>query len=221
MRLAPRVMVPRISIRLRPVRRPRTHAISRLARQWRFVQPSAWALGLVARPAAIRPGGPHRVDRVASLAARRCSPCLLTDISALAKRDQGYEIRRATVSVDPYSNCVAVISAGLEGAACVAGLRGTDAQVTLFVKARNARGRMATRRVGGVDASSAEQALTCDHGAQCFAPVRPRFKVSMARTMAANCVNEWPATQSTFLNHQISRWSVSPVLGEVDPSTGA
>ena len=50
---------------------------------------------------------------------------------------------------------------------------------------------MAPRRVGWVDASGAEQAVTFDHGAQCFAPDRPRFKATMARAMAANCFSEW------------------------------
>lgn len=95
------------------------------------------------------------------------------------------------MSFDPNSNRVAVIGSGLAGAACVAGLRGTSAQVTLFEKSRNVGGRMATRRVGWVDASGAEQAVTFDHGAQCFAPVRPRFKAVMARAMAAGCVSEW------------------------------
>ena len=50
---------------------------------------------------------------------------------------------------------------------------------------------MASRRFGWVDASGAEQAVTFDHGAQCFAPDRPRFNAAMARAMAANCLSEW------------------------------
>lgn len=95
------------------------------------------------------------------------------------------------MSQNPNSNRVAVIGSGLAGAACAAGLRGTDAQVTLFEKAHHAGGRMATRRVGWVDARGAEQAVTFDHGAQCFTPVRPRFKAVMARARAAGCVSEW------------------------------
>ena len=95
------------------------------------------------------------------------------------------------MSLDPNSKRVAVIGSGLAGAACVAGLRSTNARVTLFGKSRNVGGRMATRCVGWVDASGAEQAVTFDHGAQCFAPDRPRFKAAMARAMAANCLGEW------------------------------
>ena len=221
MRLAPRVMAPRISVGSRAVKRPRNHAISRLARRWRFARRSAWVRGLEARPAALCPGQPHRVDRAASTVVGRYSPCLLAETSASVKRDPGYKLHGATVTLDPCSRCVTVIGAGLDGAACVGGLRGAAAQVTWPEKVRSAGGRMAPRRAGWVDASSAKRSVTCDHGTQCFVPVRLRFKAAMARTMAANCVNEWPATESPFLNYQISRWSVSPVLGEVDPSTGA
>ena len=86
---------------------------------------------------------------------------------------------------------VAVIGSGLAGAACAAGLNRGDAQVTLFEKSRNVGGRMATRRAGWVDADSAEQSVTFDHGAHCFTPVRPRFKAAMARATAAGCVSEW------------------------------
>ncbi len=95
------------------------------------------------------------------------------------------------MSLDPHPIRVAVIGSGLAGAACAAGLRGTNAKVTLFEKSRNAGGRMATRRAGWVDADGAEQAVTFDHGAQCFTPVRPRFKAVMARALAAGCVSEW------------------------------
>ena len=151
----------------------------------------------------------------------RCPPCLLAETSASVKRDPGYKLHGATVTLDPCSRCVTVIGAGRDGAACVGGLRGAAEQVTWPEKTRNAGGRMAPRRAGWVDASNAKVSVSCDRGAQCVVPVRLRFKAAMARTMAANCVNEWPATESPFLNHQISRRSVSPVLGEVDPSTGA
>ncbi len=86
---------------------------------------------------------------------------------------------------------VAVIGSGMAGAACAAGLTRGDAQVMLFEKSRNVGGRMATRRAGWIDADSAEQSVTFDHGAQCFTPVRPRFKAAMSRAMAAGSVSEW------------------------------
>jgi renalase len=95
------------------------------------------------------------------------------------------------MNFDPNSHRVAVIGSGLAGAACVAGLRGTGAQVTVFEKARTVGGRMATRHAGWVDFSGAEQAVTFDHGSQCFTPVRPRFKAVLARAVSAGCVTEW------------------------------
>ena len=95
------------------------------------------------------------------------------------------------MTLDPSSVRVAVIGSGLAGAACAAGLNRGGAHVTLFEKSRNVGGRMATRRAGWIDASGAEQSVTFDHGAQCFTPVRPRFKAVMARAMAAGSVGEW------------------------------
>ncbi len=86
---------------------------------------------------------------------------------------------------------VAVIGSGLAGAACAAGLSRGDAQVTLFEKSRNVGGRMSTRRAGWVDAAGAEQSVTFDHGALCFAPSRPRFKAVVARAAAAGSVGGW------------------------------
>ena len=95
------------------------------------------------------------------------------------------------MTLDPSPVRVAVIGSGLAGAACAAGLNRGDAQVTVFEKSRNVGGRMATRRAGWVDANSAEQSVTFDHGALCFTPVRPRFKAVMKRAMAAGSVTEW------------------------------
>ena len=76
----------------------------------------------------------------------RCPPCLLAETSASVKRDPGYKLHGATVTLDPCSRCVTVIGAGLDGAACVGGLRGAAAQVTWPEKVRSAGGRMAPRR---------------------------------------------------------------------------
>lgn len=95
------------------------------------------------------------------------------------------------MSIDTSPVRVAVIGSGLAGAACAAGLRSAGAQVTLFEKSRNVGGRMATRRAGWVSADGAEQSAAFDHGAQCFAPVRPRFKAVMARAVKAGCATAW------------------------------
>ena len=86
---------------------------------------------------------------------------------------------------------VAVIGSGLAGAACAAGLNSAGAQVTVFEKSRNVGGRMATRRADWVDADGAERSTAFDHGAQCFTPVRPRFKAVMTRAIAAGSVSRW------------------------------
>ena len=86
---------------------------------------------------------------------------------------------------------VAVIGAGIAGAACAAGLHRAGSHVTMFEKAMAVGGRMATRRVGWTDADGAEQSVTFDYGAHGVAPVRPRFKAVMARAALAGCVGEW------------------------------
>jgi renalase len=86
---------------------------------------------------------------------------------------------------------VAVIGAGISGAACAAGLRRAGSHVTMFEKSMAVGGRMATRRAGWIDADGAEQSVIFDCGAHGFAPVRPRFKAVMTRAALAGCVSEW------------------------------
>ena len=86
---------------------------------------------------------------------------------------------------------VAVVGAGLSGAACAAGLRGAGVQVTLFEKSRNVGGRMATRRATWADASGIVHPVSFDHGAHYFSAARPRFRAALAHAAAAGCVVEW------------------------------
>ena len=86
---------------------------------------------------------------------------------------------------------VAVVGAGLAGAACAAGLRVAGVQVTTFDKSRNVGGRMATRRASWVDGAGAEHPVAFDHGAHSFQAVRPRFRAVMARAVAQGCAAEW------------------------------
>ena len=117
------------------------------------------------------------------------------------------------MSLAPNSNRVAVIDPGMAGAACVAGLRGTNAAVNLLEKPRNVGGRAATRHAGWLDASGAEQAVTFDHDSQCFAPDRPRFKAAMARATAANCLSEWPSRMyAALLAEHGQCLAVSPTM---------
>ena len=90
---------------------------------------------------------------------------------------------------------VAVVGAGLAGAACVAGLRLTEVQVTAFDRSSGVGGRMATRHATWADATGAAHTVAFDHGAPCFTAVRPRFRAVVARAEADGCVAEWqPAT---------------------------
>lgn len=86
---------------------------------------------------------------------------------------------------------VAVIGSGMAGAACAAGLSSAGTQVTLFEKSRNVGGRMASRQADWIDADGVERSVVFDHGAQCFTPVRPRFKAVMSRALAAGSVGPW------------------------------
>ena len=86
---------------------------------------------------------------------------------------------------------VAVVGAGLAGAACAAGLHVAGVQVTSFEKSRNVGGRMSTRRASWPGESGAEHRAAFDHGAQCFHAVRPRFRATMKRAVAAGCAAEW------------------------------
>lgn len=81
---------------------------------------------------------------------------------------------------------VAIVGAGLAGAACAAGLRRHGWQVTVFDKSRGVGGRMATRRAE-VDG----HALTFDHGAPCVAPRDPRFRALWAQAVADGDAARW------------------------------
>ena len=86
---------------------------------------------------------------------------------------------------------VAVIGAGMAGAACAAALHQAGLSVTVFDKSRGIGGRMATRRAEwqGVDGSVVMAEF--DHGAQHFAARQPRFRAAMRRAAAAGVVAAW------------------------------
>lgn len=86
---------------------------------------------------------------------------------------------------------VAVIGAGIAGAACADGLQRAGYQVTVFDKSRGPGGRMATRHIRWTDAEGTEQAGDIDHGAQHFSASTPRFRALMARAEAAGAVARW------------------------------
>ena len=95
------------------------------------------------------------------------------------------------MSDSPQLSRIAVIGAGVAGAACAASLKRAGAQVVVFEKSRGTGGRMATRRARWTDETGAEQSAEFDHGAQHFAARHPRFKALMLRAMAAGRVALW------------------------------
>jgi renalase len=88
---------------------------------------------------------------------------------------------------------VAVIGAGLAGAACAQGLRQGGAEVTLFEKSRGSGGRMATRRAEWSEADGSTQRADFDHGAQLFGVRHARFGAFVARAQRAGAVAPWRA----------------------------
>ena len=77
---------------------------------------------------------------------------------------------------------IAIIGAGIAGAACAEVLTEAGHQVSLFDKSRGAGGRMSTRRGDG---------WQCDHGAQYFRARDPLFRAAVEEWEAAGVVAPW------------------------------
>ncbi len=86
---------------------------------------------------------------------------------------------------------VAVIGAGIAGAACAASLREAGLAVTLFDKSRGIGGRMATRRAEWAAADGSPVCAEFDHGAQHIQARQPRFRAALRRAAAAGVVAAW------------------------------
>jgi renalase len=82
---------------------------------------------------------------------------------------------------------VAVIGAGVAGAACAAALARAGHHVTVFDKARGPGGRMSTRRGQHVDA----QPLAFDHGAQFFTARDAGFQAVVQQGLQAGWISPW------------------------------
>jgi predicted NAD/FAD-dependent oxidoreductase len=88
---------------------------------------------------------------------------------------------------------VAVIGAGIAGAACAGALQRCGIDVTVFDKSRGVGGRMATRRVTWAGADGVGHSSEFDHGAQHFTARGPRFRGVLQRAERAGCVAPWQA----------------------------
>ncbi len=94
---------------------------------------------------------------------------------------------------------LAVIGAGVAGAACAAALLSAGIDVTLFDKSGGVGGRLATRRVdvAGLDGSTIR--IEFDHGCPHFSATRPRFQALLARAQARGLVARWrPRVHARF-----------------------
>ena len=79
---------------------------------------------------------------------------------------------------------VAIVGAGMAGAACARGLADAGLAVTVFEKSRGAGGRMSTRRV---------PPHAFDHGAQYATARSPAFRAAMQDWVAAGVAAPWDA----------------------------
>jgi predicted NAD/FAD-dependent oxidoreductase len=77
---------------------------------------------------------------------------------------------------------VAVIGAGISGAACAFQLQSLGFEVQVYEKSRGASGRLSTRRT---------DAWSADHGAQYFTARNPLFKEEVNRWIESGLVAQW------------------------------
>ena len=86
---------------------------------------------------------------------------------------------------------VAIVGAGIAGAACAAGLLCAGFDVTVFDKSRAVGGRMATRCVRWIDSDGHARSARLDHGAPFVAATRPRFRAVLRRAEALGLAMPW------------------------------
>ena len=107
---------------------------------------------------------------------------------------------------------VAIVGAGIAGAACAAGLLRAGFDVTVFDKSRAVGGRMATRRVRWIDGEGQERSVQLDHGTPHFAASRPRFRAVLRRAQALGLAMPWRVrVHATFPQAPLrDRWVSAP-----------
>jgi renalase len=86
---------------------------------------------------------------------------------------------------------VAVVGAGVAGAALTRALLEEGAAVHVFDKSRGPGGRLATRRVAWIDAAGRERTTAFDHGAPCFSARDGRFRNAVAQAVHAGVLTTW------------------------------
>jgi len=94
---------------------------------------------------------------------------------------------------------VAVVGAGIAGAACASSLARAGFEVTVFERSSGAGGRMATRRAAWTDAEGAERQVAFDHGAPGFGARSARFRAVVGRAQALGHLARWrPRVHAEF-----------------------
>lgn len=88
---------------------------------------------------------------------------------------------------------IAIVGAGLAGAACARTLASSGAQVTLFDKSRGIGGRLSTRRTVWTDALGVEQPVQFDHGAVGFEAHSLAFQAVVQQGLADGWIARWAA----------------------------
>ncbi|TVR10162.1 MAG: FAD-dependent oxidoreductase [Salinarimonadaceae bacterium] len=99
---------------------------------------------------------------------------------------------------------IAVIGAGMAGAAAARLLADSGASVAIFDKSRGLGGRMATRRIEGG---------AFDHGAQYFRAQGARFAARLAEWREAGLVEEWE--QGRFVGAPAMNAPVKALIGDI------
>lgn len=89
---------------------------------------------------------------------------------------------------------VAVVGAGVAGAACAHTLAASGASVTVFDKSRGVGGRLSTRRTVWMDASGQERPIQFDHGATDFSAHSLAFRAVAQRGLDEGWIARWSPT---------------------------
>ena len=107
---------------------------------------------------------------------------------------------------------VAVVGAGMAGAACAAGLLRAGFDVTVFDKSRAVGGRMATRCAQWIDAEGRARSVRLDHGTPHVAASRPRFRAVLRRADTLGLAMPWRVrVHATFPGAPLrDRWVPAP-----------
>lgn len=89
---------------------------------------------------------------------------------------------------------MAIVGAGMAGAACAHDLARAGLKVSVFEKSRGAGGRMATRRARLTDEVGREHLLNFDHGAPGFLAFHPAFREAVSLAASRGLLAPWEAS---------------------------